>query len=134
MNVLLISTYDMGRQPFGLASPAAWLRAAGCTVECADLSRDPLDDAAVCAADLVGVYLSMHTATRLAAPALSKIRQLNPRARICAFGLYAPINAEWLQSLGVEQVFGGEFEAALTAYAEKISTTEDAEDAEVKTR
>ena len=29
VNVLLISTYELGRQPFGLASPAAWLRADG---------------------------------------------------------------------------------------------------------
>src|SRR2546427_3999501 len=27
LKVLLISTYELGRQPFGLASPAAWLRA-----------------------------------------------------------------------------------------------------------
>src|SRR5205809_808175 len=134
MNVLLVSIYEMGRQPFGLASPAAWLRAAGCTVECADLSREPLDDDGVRQADLVGVYLPMHTATRLAAPALSKIRRLNPRARICAFGLYAPLNAEWLRSLGVEEVFGGEFEGELTAYAARLSTTEDTEDTEVRTK
>ena len=29
MRILLVSTYDLGRQPLGLASPAAWLRAAG---------------------------------------------------------------------------------------------------------
>lgn len=29
MRALLVSTYEMGRQPFGLASPAAWLRDAG---------------------------------------------------------------------------------------------------------
>jgi len=28
MNVLLISTYDLGRLPLGLASPAAWPRRA----------------------------------------------------------------------------------------------------------
>ena len=36
MKVLLISTYELGRQPFGLASPAAWLAAAGATVYCLD--------------------------------------------------------------------------------------------------
>ena len=34
--VLLVSTYDLGRQPFGLASAAAALRAAGLDVECVD--------------------------------------------------------------------------------------------------
>ena len=26
LSVLLLSTYDLGHQPLGLASPAAWLR------------------------------------------------------------------------------------------------------------
>ena len=47
MRVVLVSTYDLGRQPFGLASPAAWLREAGAEVVCADLSRSPLPEAAV---------------------------------------------------------------------------------------
>jgi hypothetical protein len=37
INVLLISTYDLGHQPFGLASPAAWLAAKGVRVDCLDL-------------------------------------------------------------------------------------------------
>ena len=52
MNVVLLSTYELGRQPFGLASPAAWLRRAGAEVVCADLSRQPLPGDAVRAADL----------------------------------------------------------------------------------
>ena len=39
VRVALISTYEMGRQPFGLASPAAWLRRAGAQVTALDLSR-----------------------------------------------------------------------------------------------
>src|SRR4029079_9250753 len=42
VEVILISTYDMGRQPFGLASPAAWLREAGVEVTCVDLTREKL--------------------------------------------------------------------------------------------
>ena len=44
VRALLISTYDLGRQPFGLASPAAWLRSAGVDVDCVDTSRDTLTD------------------------------------------------------------------------------------------
>jgi radical SAM superfamily enzyme YgiQ (UPF0313 family) len=117
MRALLISTYEMGRQPFGLASPAAWLRRAGWDVVCADLSRQRLDDQAAAGADLVGVYLPMHTATRLAEPVLRRVRQANAGTRICAFGLYAALNADWLRSLGVDAVFGGEFEAALVEWA-----------------
>ena len=48
--VILLSTYDLGRTPFGLASPAAWLREAGHAVTCYDLAVAPLDETAVGAA------------------------------------------------------------------------------------
>ncbi len=114
MHVLLLSTYELGRQPFGLASPAAWLRAAGVDVTCADLSRQPVADEVIAAADAVGFYLPMHTATRLALPLLARVRRLNASARTCAFGLYAPLNEDLLHARGVDAVFGGEFEQALT--------------------
>jgi hypothetical protein len=115
---LLISTYDLGHQPFGLASPAAWLRREGLDVQCADLSKEKLTDASAAEADLIAFHLPMHTATRLAAPVIRKVRALNPGARLCAYGLYAPLNEEWLRSLGVDDVLGGEFEADLAALAQ----------------
>src|SRR5215510_11712603 len=107
----------MGRQPFGLASAAAWLRGAGLTVECVDVAKQRLGPDAFRGASVVGVHLPMHTATRLAGPIITRVRRENPLARVCAFGLYAPLNAEWLRSLGVEAVFGGEFESELTTWA-----------------
>jgi radical SAM superfamily enzyme YgiQ (UPF0313 family) len=120
MRVLLISIYEMGRQPFGLASPASWLRAAGCEVTCVDVAKERLPDEVVSRATLVGIHLPMHTATRLAGPIVAKVRRLNPSARLCAYGLYAPLNAEWLRSLGVDDVLGGEFEEALTGIARNM--------------
>jgi radical SAM superfamily enzyme YgiQ (UPF0313 family) len=117
MQAVLISTYELGRQPFGLASPAAWLRRAGWDVTCVDLTRQPLPAASVETASLIGFHLPMHTATRLAAPAIATVRRLGPSARICAYGLYAPLNAAWLRSIGVDDVLGGEFEEELTAIA-----------------
>jgi hypothetical protein len=67
VNIVLISTYELGRQPFGLASPAAWLRKRGHEIVSLDLSRQSLDEAVVRAAGLIAIYLPMHTATRLAA-------------------------------------------------------------------
>jgi radical SAM superfamily enzyme YgiQ (UPF0313 family) len=121
LNILLISTYEMGRQPFGLASPAAWLRQAGFTVHALDLAVDPLDAAAVRAADLVALYLPMHMATRMAVPVLTQIKKLNPQAHLCGYGLYAPMNATYLQQLGVQTIIGGEFEAGLLALARQLS-------------
>ena len=117
VRALLISTYDLGRQPFGLASPAAWLRREGVDVDCADASRDTIDDARLVAADAVAFYLPMHTATRLAAPLIDRVRAVNPSARLCAYGLYAPLNAAWLAERGVSDVLGPEAEQDLVAWA-----------------
>ena len=121
MRALLISTYELGRQPFGLASPAAWLRREGWVVECVDTAKDPLEDASLASADLIGVHLPMHTATRLAGPLIQKARRLNPPARVCAYGLYAPLNEPWLRSLGVDDVLGGEFEGELAEIARRMA-------------
>ena len=113
MRVVLISTYDLGRQPFGLASPAAWLRAEGHEVTTADLSREPAPFEAIRGADWIAFHLPMHTATRLAVPQIEAARALNPRALVCCYGLYAPFNQEMLRGLGVTHVVGGEFERTL---------------------
>jgi radical SAM superfamily enzyme YgiQ (UPF0313 family) len=105
----------MGRQPFGLASPAAWLERAGHQVSCVDLAIDRLPESAVREAGLVAFYLPMHTATRLAVPVIARVKRLNPQARLCCFGLYAPLNEPYLRSLGVDTIIGGEFESVLAA-------------------
>lgn len=110
MIAVLISTYELGRQPFGLASPAAWLREEGATVTCLDLSVQKLPPDSIQAAKLIAFYLPMHTATRIALQAIPVVRKINPLARLCAYGLYAPLNAKHLQDLGVGTIFGGEFE------------------------
>ena len=117
MRALLVSTYDLGRQPFGLASPAAWLKEAGVEVDCLDTSREDPDDARIAAASLVAFYLPMHTATRLAAPLIDRVRRVNPSARLCAYGLYAPLNEGWLRARGIRDVLGPEAEADLVAIA-----------------
>jgi radical SAM superfamily enzyme YgiQ (UPF0313 family) len=125
MKTILISTYELGRQPFGLVSPAAWLRSAGHEVECFDLTRQSLDDSAVRAAELIAIYLPMHTATRLAVKLIPSLRESNSRAHLCCYGLYAPMNAEYLRSLGVATILGGEFEAALVRLAERQEKKSD---------
>jgi radical SAM superfamily enzyme YgiQ (UPF0313 family) len=111
--VLLISTYDLGRQPFGLASAAAALRASGAKVVCADLAKEKFDEAIVGQSDIVAFFLPMHTATRLALPVIDRVRSINPGARLIAYGLYAPLNEPLLRDRGVATIIGGEFEEEL---------------------
>lgn len=118
--VALINPYELGRQPFGLAEPAAWLKRAGFTVVCVDLSLQKLDAAALDGARLIAIYVGMHTATRIAVEALPRIRRIAPSTPLCVYGLYAPMNAALLKNLGVETILGGEFEPALLALARRL--------------
>jgi radical SAM superfamily enzyme YgiQ (UPF0313 family) len=120
MRVLLISTYELGRQPFGLASASAWLRATGARVCSVDLSREAFDEGEARAADLIAFYVPMHTATRLAAQLVPAIREVNPRAHLCFFGLYAPMNETYLRRLGAGTILGGEFEEGLANLARQL--------------
>src|SRR5260370_4289111 len=62
----------------------------------------------------------MHTATRIAVQALPRIRQLAPKAHLCVFGLYAPMNEALLRRLGVGTVLGGELEPALVSLGQRL--------------
>jgi radical SAM superfamily enzyme YgiQ (UPF0313 family) len=121
VNIVLISTYELGRQPFGLASPAAWLRKRGHQVTCLDLSRETLKENAIREAALVACYVPMHTATRITLELLPSLRSLNPKAHFCAYGLYASLAAQSFQALGVKSLFSGEFEQSLVDLAEHLS-------------
>jgi len=118
VRVLLISTYELGRQPFGLASPAAWLRRRGHQVAMVDLSCETLSRAQVAHAEAIALYLPMHTATRTSLKLIPNLREINPTARLCAYGLYASMNAAHLKKLGVETIIAGEFEQRLVDWVE----------------
>ena len=121
MNVVLISTYELGHQPFGLASPAAWLKAAGSGVTCLDLAVEPLDEQAIAAADLIAFYVPMHTATRMAVSVLERVKAINPNAFICFYGLYAPMNDAYLRKLGAGAILGGEFEQGIVDLVARLA-------------
>jgi radical SAM superfamily enzyme YgiQ (UPF0313 family) len=124
LNVVLVSTYEMGRQPFGLASPAAWLRRAGAHVTCLDLAIERFDRATIAAADLIAFHVPMHTATRLAANFVERVKRINPAAHLCFYGLYAPVNEPYLRQIGADTILGGEFEAGLVALAERLAVSD----------
>jgi len=121
MNVVLISTYELGRQPLGLAAPLAHLRAAGCFARGLDLSVEPCDDGAVADADLIGISTPMHTALRLGVETARRVRRLNPRAHVVFYGLYAWLNASYLLQTWADSVIGGEVEERLVALVDELA-------------
>lgn len=113
--VLLVSTYELGHQPQGIASPAAFLFRAGFRPSTLDLAVEPFDEARVRAARLVAVSVPMHTALRLGIDAAARVRAVNPGAAIAFHGTYAPLHAPLLLEAGASAVLGGECEEELVA-------------------
>ncbi len=122
MRVVLISTYELGRQPFGLASPAAWIRQTGAQVTCLDLAVERLDEEAIRSADLIAFYLPMHTATRIAIRVIRQVKTLHPEVHLCFYGLYASMNESFLRSLGADTILGGEYEEGLVRLVQRLRT------------
>ena len=115
--MLLLSCYELGHQPLGLALPLAFFSNAGLDARGIDLALDPLDEEAVRSADFIGVSVPMHTALRIALDLLPRLRALNPRAHLCFYGLYAALNAELLLASGASSVLSGELEEDLISLA-----------------
>src|SRR5260370_1605603 len=122
VNLVVFPAYGWGREPVGVGRPAAWLRNRGHRVAVLDLARQSLDEAAIGGAGLIAIYLPMHTATRLAAQLIPLLRKQNPAAHLCCYGLYAPMNVDYLRALGVSTILGGEFEEGLVHLAERLAT------------
>ncbi len=118
--ILLISCYELGHQPLGIAWTAAFLRRAGFDPAALDLSVEPFDPERVARARLVAVSVPMHTALRLGVRAAAQVREVNPEVHVCFHGLYAALNAAWLLEHGADSAIGGESEAPLVALAESL--------------
>lgn len=120
MNVVVISTYELGRQSFAVASATAWLKSAGANVRCLDLAIQKLDTSTIREADVVCFSVPMHTATRIAVRMAKRVREVNPDAHLCFFGLYASVNEPLFRSIGAGTVLGGEFEPGLVAMVDRL--------------
>jgi hypothetical protein len=113
-DILLVSTYELGHAPHGVALPAAHLERAGFRPSALDLAVEPLDEARVRRAKLVVLSVPMHTALRLGLAAAPRIRALAPEAVLAFHGLYAPLHADVLvaacEHIVVDGSAGGAFQ------------------------
>lgn len=91
MRVGLVSTYELGRQPVHLASPAARLRQAGHEVRTLDLAVEPWSEELVAWGEVFAFSAPMHTALRLATRAAERVRQRRGMVPIAVYGLYAAV-------------------------------------------
>lgn len=112
-DIVLVSCYELGHQPFHLASLTAALQAAGYAPVAVDTAVDTLPDEIIQRARFIGISVPMHTALRLGEQIAQHIRQVNPAAHICFYGLYALLNAEHLLQRTIDSAIGGEYETPL---------------------
>ncbi len=122
--ILLISCYELGHRPAGLTRPLRALEAAGFAPDVIDIAVEPLDVEKVARAKFIGISVPMHTALRLGVHLLHRIREINPDASICMYGLYATLNAEYLLSHGVDFCLGGEASKQLVKLVESFGKEE----------
>jgi radical SAM superfamily enzyme YgiQ (UPF0313 family) len=120
-DILLISCYELGHQPLGVALPLGFLQRAGFEPDAMDIAVDPFDTAKIQRSRFVGISVPMHTALRLGVRVAERVRALNPDATLCFYGLYAALNADYLLEHGGDYCIGGEVEAPLVALVEALS-------------
>jgi radical SAM superfamily enzyme YgiQ (UPF0313 family) len=118
--VLLISCYELGHQPLGVALPLGFLHRAGFAAEALDIAVERLDAERIARARFVGISVPMHTALRLGVRVAERVREINPKAAVCCYGLYAALNADYLLSHGADYCIGGECEGPLLALVEAL--------------
>jgi radical SAM superfamily enzyme YgiQ (UPF0313 family) len=118
--VLLVSCYELGHQPIGLAQPLGFLESAGYQPAALDIAIEPLDDVKTQDAGFVGISVPMHTALRLGVRVADRVRRSHPACHICFFGLYASINADYLLAHHADSVIGGEYEWPLLKLVEAL--------------
>ncbi len=133
-DILLISCYELGHQPFHLASLQAMLRKAGYFPVSIDTAVETLTDESVKKARFVGISVPMHTALRLGQQISKRVRSLNPSVHICFYGLYASLNADYLLQDCVDSTIGGEYEIPLLNLIASLESSEVSSNPGVSTR
>ena len=119
--ILLVSCYELGHQPIGLAQPVGFLEQKGYAPFTLDLAMEDFDAQRVEQARVVGISVPMHTALSLGCQVAERIRRTNPQAHICFYGLYASLNAEFLLERLADSLIGGEYETPLVNLIEELA-------------
>ena len=116
-DILIVSCYELGRQPVAAATALAELRRSGFEPAALDVSVDAVDEGMLRRARLVAISVPMHTALRLGV----RVAERAPEgAHVCFFGLYAQLNAEHLLERHADSVIGAEADVPLRLLAEAL--------------
>jgi radical SAM superfamily enzyme YgiQ (UPF0313 family) len=118
--VLLVSCYELGHQPMGLAMPAAFLQRARYEPVLLDTSVEPAKSEHFARASVVAISTPMHTALRLGIQVARMAKRVNPSIVVVFTGLYAELNADYLLEDLATYCLGPESEASLVALLDDL--------------
>jgi len=120
--ILLISCYELGHQPLGIASPIGFLERARYAPDAMDISVEEFDTEKVKRVRFIGISVPMHTSLRLGVRVADRIREIHRTSHICFYGIYALLNARYLLEHVADSVIGGEFEGPLLNLVEALAS------------
>ncbi|HCI82032.1 MAG TPA: radical SAM protein [Ktedonobacter sp.] len=123
-DILLISCYELGHQPYHLASLLAMLQQADYNPVAVDTAVETLTDEAIQKAQFIAISVPMHTALRLGEQIAHRVRSVNSKAHICLYGLYALLNADYLLQEKIDSAIGGEYEVPLLRLVDALERKE----------
>ena len=119
--ILLVSTYELGHAPQGIAVPWHSSSAPAFTRPRSTWPwRDSSPSGPKRPAWSSFPNLPDHTALRLAIEAARRIRSIRPQAVIAFHGLYATLNADLLATFGAQAILGAECEQDIVHLAEAL--------------
>jgi len=119
-DIVLVSCYELGHEPLGVLTPAGVFDRAGLNARVVDVAMDDFDPDTVANVPLVAISTPMHTALRLGTRVAALVREINPAAHICFFGLYAELHREHLLGRLADTCLGAESESDLLLLARRI--------------
>jgi radical SAM superfamily enzyme YgiQ (UPF0313 family) len=124
-DIVLVSCYELGHEPLGATVPAGALERAGIAARIMDVAVEEFDAGVVAAARLVAISTPMHTALRLGTRVAARVREINPSAHVCFYGLYAGLHASHLSPGLADTCLDAECESDLVELARAIIARRD---------
>lgn len=122
--ILIVSCYELGRQPLAVASTLGFLEREGHRPRAVDLAVESLERLEALATrsrpSLVAISVPMHTALHIGLRAARIVRRAAPGTHLCFFGLYASLNEPHLLACVADSVIGGEIEQPLVLLAHAL--------------
>ena len=124
--ILVVSCYELGRQPVAAANALAQLWHAGFAPAALDVAVEKLDEQALRGAQLVAISVPMHTALRIGVQVAARVRSVSPHAHVAFFGHYASLNASHLLARHGDSCLGGESDGPLLELARSLEAALEA--------